>query len=177
MGIKQQILINVLMEPTLEDTLPTHKGNPRVPTAAEEKLSCSIGRLDLCITDLVYFIGPGLAAQVAGFGAAFMNILIKLSLSSGAYALDFLAVGWEIVRAIANIAFLFLLIYIAIVIVLEAENANTMRMLATFILMALLVNFSFLYPGGNRCGKHYGHHVLQRHRRNSQRKSKPLNIF
>lgn len=98
-----------------------------------------------CVAAMVYYIGPGLASNVAYIGAYFFSIVIQLSLNSTAYALDFLSKGWETVRDIANMTFIFILIYIAIMVMLEAETAGTIKTLAVVVMIALLVNFSFFF--------------------------------
>ncbi len=99
--------------------------------------------LGTCITGLVYII-PALSADAAFIIAYVFDLIVKLSLSSSGYAIDFLSTGWQTALSIANMAFLFILIYIAITILFEAETGGTMRMLSMLIVMALLVNFSFL---------------------------------
>ena len=131
----------------------------------KNELGCSLGSVSLCITQLVYVIGPGVAIAAANIGARIFGTFARLSLMSDAYALDFLSKGWNVTLAIANIAFLFILIYFAIVIMLEAETSNTTRMLATFVIMALLVNFSFFFTrvvidGGNILGTQFYNAIM-----------------
>ena len=92
---------------------------------------------------IVYVFTVGLATPIAYMGSFVLDVGIHLSLQSVAYSLNFLTSGWTAVRDIANIAFIFILIYIAITIILQAEQANTMKMLAGVVVMALLINFSF----------------------------------
>ena len=75
--------------------------------------------------------------------AYIFDLAISISLTSGAYAFDYIAVAWEQVRNIANMAFLFILIYIAFVIMFQSETTGTIRMLTGVVVVALLVNFSF----------------------------------
>lgn len=99
----------------------------------------------VCAASVVYWIGPGLASYVAYIGAYFFSIVIEFSLNSTAYALDFLADGWQTVRDLANMAFIFILVFIAITIMLQAETTGTIKQLIMVIVIALLVNFSFLF--------------------------------
>ncbi len=101
--------------------------------------------LTTCLAVTIYYIGPLLASKVAAIGAYFFSMMISLSLNSTAYALDFLAGGWTMVRDMANMAFIFILIYIAMTVMLEAETAGTIKTLAVVIIIALLVNFSFFF--------------------------------
>lgn len=97
----------------------------------------------VCVASLVYYIGPGLASNVAYVSAYFFSYTISLSLNSVAYALDFLSSGWTTVRDLANMAFILILVYIAFMIMFQAETTGTIRMLAWVIFIALIINFSF----------------------------------
>ena len=94
---------------------------------------------------VVYYVGPGLATPFAWVGAAFFSIVVQLSLTSSAYALDFLAQGWTVVRDLANMTFIFILIFIALTIMFRAGTPGTIKTLATVVVVALLVNFSFFF--------------------------------
>jgi len=107
------------------------------------EISCN--SLDSCVILLVYYVGPGIAGGVAYIGAYFFSIVVQLSLNSTAYALDFLSTGWETVRDVANMAFIFILIYIALTVMLAAETSGTIKTLAVVVVIALLVNFSFFF--------------------------------
>lgn len=106
---------------------------------------CSLGNPVPCIAAMVYYVGPGLASNVAYIGAYFFSIVVQLSLQSTAYALDFISNGWTTVRDIANMAFIFILIYIALTVMLFAETSGTIKQLALVVVIALLVNFSFFF--------------------------------
>ena len=97
----------------------------------------------LCIASIVYYIGPGLASNIAYVGAYLFSYTVSLSLNSVAYALDFLSEGWTTVRDLANMAFILILVYIAFMIMFQAETTGTIRMLAWVIFIALIINFSF----------------------------------
>lgn len=98
-----------------------------------------------CISSIIYYIGPGLASNVAYIGAYFFSYAVALSLNGLAYALNFLATSWELVRDLANMGFILILVYIAYLVMLRAETSGTVRMLAWVIVMALLINFSFFF--------------------------------
>lgn len=113
------------------------------PKSGSEDFGCGVSAFTNCIAAMVYYAGPGLAVYFASIGAYYFSIIVSLSLDSTAYALGFISSGWEMVRGIANMAFIFLLIYIALIIMFEAETARTMQMLVAVIAIALVVNFSF----------------------------------
>ena len=106
------------------------------------------------IANIVYVFTVGLGGLIAYVASYFFNFAVYLSLSSTAYAMDFVTSGWEMVRDLANMAFIFILIYIAINIMLSAETSDTMKTLVRVIAIALVINFSFFFvrvviDGGN----------------------------
>ena len=128
----------------------TDSGSRSVSTAAASgDFGCSASGFvssegfAICVASLVYYIGPGLARNVAYVAAYFFSYTISLSLNSVAYALDFLSSGWTTVRDLANMAFILILVYIAFMIMFQAETTGTIRMLAWVIFIALIINFSF----------------------------------
>jgi len=79
--------------------------------------------------------------------ATLFDSSIEYSLKTNNLRLDAIKTTWEIIRDVANIVFIFVLLYIAITTILRLNTANTKRMLAMLIVMALLVNFSFFLTG------------------------------
>ncbi len=98
----------------------------------------------ICISSLVYYTMVGLGSWFANITAYLFDYSVYISLNSAAYALDFIALGWGIVRDVVNMAFLFILVYIGFKVIFAAETAGTIRLLVGVIVVALLVNFSFL---------------------------------
>ncbi|MBY0472953.1 hypothetical protein K2Q00_01535 [Patescibacteria group bacterium] len=96
-----------------------------------------------CLTSIVYLFAVYIPTNFAYAAGYLFNAALQLALNSASYALNFLSLGWTIVRDIANLTFIFILIYIAYIIIMRAESSGTMRMLAWVVAMALLINFSF----------------------------------
>jgi len=126
------------------------------PQAVDGGCNFSItgNNLAICISNIVYFVMVGLFSSFAYIAAYFFSFAVQLSLNSTAYALSFINISWETTRDLANMAFIFILIYIAFTVMLKAETANTMKMLAGVIVVALVINFSFfltrvVIDGGN----------------------------
>jgi hypothetical protein len=149
------------IEPTAGDTDPAiaktvQQANRDLPAATASAnasantgsggtdLQCSTSNIALCISGFVYWITVGIGSWVANITAYVFDYAVMLSLQSSAYALDFIAIGWGIVRDVANMSFLFILVYIAFKIMFQAETAGTTRMLVWVVIIALLVNFSFV---------------------------------
>lgn len=109
------------------------------------KASLDDKNVAICVSNLVYYVMVGLFSSFAYICAFFFDLAIQLSLNSSSYALDFLSSSWTLARDIANMSFIFMLVYIAFIIIFEADTTNTVKMLATVIIVALLVNFSFFF--------------------------------
>lgn len=127
------------IDPSLEGGQNVNLGTGKVSPAPQP----SSNALPESLSMVIYYIGPGLAAWVASSVATFFNYIVKLTLQSNAYALDFLTLAWTLVLSLANMFFIFILVYTAFVIMLRAETVRTMQTLSWVIAIALLVNFSF----------------------------------
>jgi len=88
---------------------------------------------------------------IAGFlvlaTGSLLDIAIEFSIDTDNFKIGAIQSGWTIFRDIANMTFIFMLLYIAIATILQAGSFNTKRILATLIVVALLINFSFFLTG------------------------------
>jgi hypothetical protein len=98
-----------------------------------------------CVSAIIYAFTIGIGSVFAYVAAYFFDITIQLSLNGASYGLDFISTSWTTARDLGNMAFLFILLYIAFTIIFKADTSSTKTMLATVILVALLVNFSFFF--------------------------------
>ncbi|MEK9166119.1 MAG: hypothetical protein AAB846_00100, partial [Patescibacteria group bacterium] len=86
----------------------------------------------------------GVVLSVAGL---VFNVTLGITIDNINYTAEkvpALALGWEFSRDIVNIFFIFILLFIAISTILGIESYSARKLLVTLIIMALLVNFSFL---------------------------------
>lgn len=113
------------------------------PTLIDQVFADPLETLADWIANIVYYVMVGLFSTFAYITAAFFSFAVQITLNSSAYALEFITTSWQIVRDLANMAFIFILVYIAFLVMLKADTAGTMRMLAGVIVVALIVNFSF----------------------------------
>jgi hypothetical protein len=121
-------------------------GTPTVSVAHADSDFCSGGGshpVSDCLSGIVYLFAVYLPTNFAYATGYLFNMSLQIALNSVSYALNFLSIGWTIVRDIANLSFIFILIYIAYTIIMRAETTGTMKTLAMVIAMALLINFSF----------------------------------
>lgn len=120
--------------------------NGEVQTTATPKvgyLSCDF--LDLAcfgINFLQYIAVVGGNALVA-LAAQFMDFFLQHSIQSSSYRdAGFIEQGWEILRDVTNLAFIFALLYIAFNMVLGTGGGDTKKRLIKVILIALTINKS-----------------------------------
>ncbi|MEI7719705.1 MAG: hypothetical protein WCI89_00650 [bacterium] len=125
----------------LENSPPTGAGGKSSPAGA----SCLWTDWGLCLSNVVYVFTVGIMGIFAYIGGVVLDYSLQITLNSATYAQSFLTQGWAAVRDIANMAFIFILVYIAITIILKAETSGTLKALASVIVMALLINFSFFF--------------------------------
>lgn len=126
--------------------------NPNDTTSNSDNLKDAIGCTSIasasitsCMITVLYYLAYAFPSWLLGVSANFFNALAGLTLSSSLYAAadSFLSAGWGIVRDMANIIFIFVLLYIAIGTILQLHSVNTKKMLASVIIIALFINFSF----------------------------------
>jgi len=93
-----------------------------------------------------------LAATFLVIAAYFLNAMLSPNLYSNFASEPIITTGWVAVRDICNLFFLLVLLFIAFCTILQIEKYHAKKTLLTFILMALLVNFSkpiaiFIFDG------------------------------
>ncbi len=134
---------------------PSSGSDPSSGSALSAFDSCTNSKtLSICLSNIIYALFTFPMSMFTYITSFVFDIGVQVTLNSVTYSQDFITVGWTTVRDIANMAFIFMLIYLAIIIVTRADTANTMKMLASIIIVALLINFSFFISrlaidGGN----------------------------
>lgn len=97
-----------------------------------------------CVAQFIYYV-PFLISQfIAGIAATFFDWIMFQSISDSMYRIHFVENGWEIVRDLSNMAFIFVLLYIAIQTILGIGH-GTKKAVATLIVVALFINFSMFF--------------------------------
>lgn len=80
---------------------------------------------------------------LAGISATILDYFIEYSISRSAYAgSNFMSKGWEIVRDLVNIGFIFMLLYIAFLFILGTKVGDAKKLLIRILIIATVVNFS-----------------------------------
>ncbi len=92
--------------------------------------------------DFLHWILITAGNVLAGMTAIIMDFFLQHSIQSSSYNnSDFITQGWQILRDVTNIIFIFALIYVAFELVLQVKG-NAKKRLMKIILVALTVNFS-----------------------------------
>jgi|GEM_PF-2135186 len=88
-----------------------------------------------------------IAAILLWVAAWLFNFTLSYSLNMGAFleTVPIVDIGWKILRDVANLCFIFILLYIAINTILQANVANSKKLLGTVIIVAVLLNFSLFF--------------------------------
>jgi hypothetical protein len=138
--------ISLLVTPATSEGSVTVAVQPTVVYADGCDLVSSDGFIT-CIVDAFEFTVFNLSWSLASITGKFLDFFIEYSISSQTYSQgsDFVHNGWELVRDMANIFFIFVLLYIAIGTILNLDQVNTKKMLVKVIIVALLINFSLFF--------------------------------
>ena len=83
---------------------------------------------------------------IVGLAAFFMDTFLFHSLQSSSYSdSGFIVQGWEILRNLTNIIFIFSLLSLAFKMVLDVGQSNAKKQLVRIILITLTINFSLFF--------------------------------
>lgn len=124
-------------------------------TALPECLNLTKGSVRGCIGQLLYWAGWWPTQWLAARAGGFLDFFLFYSISSNTYrgvqrtnsdgtTTNYIQEGWEVVRDISNILFVFALLYIGLSFVVgnTVGNGNPKKLLIYVIVMALIINFS-----------------------------------
>lgn len=101
-----------------------------------------------CVAQFMYYIVYVPSNWIAGLTGILLDFGLGFTLDSDSYQNtegSFVTQGWQIVRDLANIAFIFVLLVVAISQILGIAGWGAKQMLAKIIIAALLINFSLFF--------------------------------
>ena len=101
---------------------------------------CSWYNIPCHLLDFIYILAVPVGNFLVGLAGMVLDFFMLHSISSTSYRSGFIEAGWEILRDVTNIAFLFGLLYLAFNMVLGREHSK--KSLINIILIALTINFS-----------------------------------
>lgn len=93
------------------------------------------------------YIGEGVLNLFGSFmwiSGGLLNGVVDIALKEQTYNDQFIKDGWSAARNVANLFFIFVLLIIAIATILGLETYGAKNLLATLIIAALFINFSYL---------------------------------
>lgn len=99
------------------------------------------GTLNALVTLWILIIYD-LTQVIVVFSGWFLDFFLKHSIESTSYRTGMIESGWEIIRNLVNIGFIFALLIIAFEKVFGSTKSNTNKRLIKTILIALVINFS-----------------------------------
>lgn len=139
----------VAMAQSAPTQLSDSSNNSSVLSAFLDKnLQCGavFGSFSHCIAWIFYYIPYTIGGKLLWFSAWMFDEMAAVTLSSTYYSgVSFISDSWKIIRDFSNIFFILILLFIALSLVLDMDigHANPKSMLASVVLIAVLINFSF----------------------------------
>jgi hypothetical protein len=103
--------------------------------------------LAACAALLAYPVFFWIPAQILWFSGKILNITTSFSLNGAMYGSRPIKDAWKVVRDAANIFFLLVILVIAIAMILQLQSYGSQKVLVRAIIVALLINFSFVVGG------------------------------
>lgn len=103
----------------------------------------TFGRVFEFITWISFYV----SGLIASLGGQFLDYAIRFALDSNNFKLGGIQVGWQILRDIANMMFIFILLYVGIMTILKGSSFGTKRIISNLILVGLFLNFSLFFTG------------------------------
>ncbi len=160
LSIQLQTNTNFLHKNTELDQNKTNKSfvSIEIPIANAESvysvdpdglLNCNSGKfpsISCGLVNFTYMITVQAGNYLVGMSATLMDFFLAHSLKSSSYnGSPFIKGGWEILRDITNIVFIFALLFIAFQMVLGGGKGKAKGYLIKIILITLTINFSLFF--------------------------------
>jgi hypothetical protein len=95
-----------------------------------------------CLAQITYFFWE-IAEAFARLAGHILDFFVYSATNSSMYSKEFVRQAWGIIRDVANIFFIIALLYVAIKTILNLNVSNNKRIIASIVIAALLINFSF----------------------------------
>lgn len=110
------------------------------------KCGIIFGTFSNCIVWIFYYIPYAVSGWLMKESAVIFDSMAAITLSSTFYSgVSFLTDGWGIIRDFSNIFFIIILLMAALSLILGIElgHANPKKLIASVVLIAIVINFSF----------------------------------
>lgn len=113
------------------------------PGAAKSNLPpCGVRNIGGCIARIFYYVLFVPTSFLFGLAGTVMDFTIMYSVSDSSYRSPFISEGWQVVRDLCNMFFIFILLYIALTRILDSGGSKNKASVVNVIIIGLLINFS-----------------------------------
>ena len=103
---------------------------------------CGITNISGCIARVIYYLVFKPTSFLFALAGKVMDFTIMYSLSDSSYRSPFVSEGWQVVRDLCNMFFIFILLYIAFTTILDTGGSKNKNAVINVIIVGLLINFS-----------------------------------
>lgn len=151
----KKIIFGVLFFIFLGLALPFHQAKAYIPFVSEfaDALVSVASTIFNLIAGLIFFFFGLLGAMLAGISASILNWVLSPNFISLSYTNsglkpgdanfnEIVNIGWTLTRNLVNIGFILVLVFIGISTALRYGGYEMKKILPTFVLIALLINFT-----------------------------------
>lgn len=103
---------------------------------------CGFTKIGGCIARIFYYVLFVPTSFLFGLAGKIMDFTIMYSVSDTSYRTPFVSEGWQVVRDLCNMFFIFILLYIALTTILDSGGSKNKASVVNVIIIGLLINFS-----------------------------------
>lgn len=103
---------------------------------------CGFRNIGGCIARIFYYVLFVPTSFLFGLAGTVMDFTIMYSVSDSSYRTPFVSEGWQVVRDLCNMFFIFILLYIALTTILDSGGSKNKASVVNVIIIGLLINFS-----------------------------------
>lgn len=103
---------------------------------------CGFSSIGGCVARVFYYVLFVPTSFLFGLAGKVMDFTIMYSVSDSSYRTPFVAEGWQVVRDLCNMFFIFILLYIAFTTILDSGGSKNKSSVLNVVIIGLLINFS-----------------------------------
>lgn len=103
---------------------------------------CGFRNVGGCVARVFYYVLFVPTSFLFGLAGKVMDFTIMYSVSDSSYRTPFVSEGWQVVRDLCNMFFIFILLYIALTTILDSGGSKNKAGVVNVIIIGLLINFS-----------------------------------
>ena len=128
---------------TLEDeSFFVEAQTPGLQNKSDGLPECGFFTIGGCVARVFYYVLFVPTSFLFGLAGKAMDFTIMYSVSDSSYRTPFVSEGWQVVRDLCNMFFIFILLYIALTTILDSGGSKNKNGVVNVIIIGLLINFS-----------------------------------